>query len=248
MMRTVTAQPDIAAAAALFGDPARVAMLTALLDSPVLTAGELAFAANISPQTASFHLAKLTSAGLVVGARQGRNHMYRLAGPAVASAIESLAAVSPTSVPDPPPTERFHSERMRQLRAARTCYDHLAGIAGVLLHDCLLRRGYLESNGSKEYVLAAKGRGWFSEVGIPAELLRSKSPFARQCMDWSEKRPHLAGRLAAFLLDQFFADRWIARIRDSRAVRITERGVRELERQYGLHLQDGWRLPAGKSL
>lgn len=162
------AQPDIAAAAALFGDPARAAMLTALLDRQELPAGELALAANVSPQTASFHLAKLTSAALLASRRRGRNHVYHLAGPAVAGAIESLAALS-SAVLRPHPSDRFHSERMRQLRAGRTCYDHLAGIAGVVLHDCLFTRGYLEPKGPKEYALTRKGRTWYAEIGGPTD-------------------------------------------------------------------------------
>src|SRR5882757_7762650 len=113
-------EPDIAGTAALFGDPVRAAMLTALLDREPRSAGELALLANVSPQTASFHLAKLTAADLLTGAREGRNQVYRLAGPAVASAIESLAALSPSR-------SGFRSEKMRRLALARTCYDHLAG-------------------------------------------------------------------------------------------------------------------------
>lgn len=211
-------------------------MLTALLDRPMLTAGELALAANISPQTASFHLAKLTSGALLVSARRGRNHVYRLSGPQVAGAIESLAAISLTGLAQPPSEDKFHSERMRQLRAARTCYDHLAGVAGVMLHDCLMARGYLDAKDPKAYALTAEGLRWYAALAGPAELLRSRSPFARPCMDWSERRPHLAGRLGAFLLDRFFRERWIARIRDTRAIRITDRGRREFEAQYGLSL------------
>ena len=231
------ADPDIAAAAALFGDAARAAMLLALLDRPALSAGELAFAANISPQTASFHLTKLTSGSLVICSRQGRNQVYQLANPAVASAIESLAAVSPASVTRHRLHDPFRSERMTQLRAARTCYDHLAGIAGVLLHDSLLKRGYFAVAGPKEYVLSAEGRSWFLSLGGSSELLQRRSPFVRPCLDWSEQKPHLAGRMAAFLLDHFFRNGWIARIRDTRAVRITDKGLREFERQYGLNLK-----------
>ena len=229
----MTAEPDIATAAAPFGDPARAAMLSALLDRPTLSAGELALAANVSPQTASFHLAKLTSGSLLIGSRQGRSQVYRLAGPAVASAIESLAAVSRNGQPHIDP---FRSARMRELRAARTCYDHLAGIAGVLFHDSLFRLGYLEPDGQREYVLTPQGHQWFLELGGTNELLRRRSPFSRRCVDWSEQRSHLAGRLAAFMLDRFFQDGWIARIRDTRAVRITERGQREFERQYCVNL------------
>jgi len=225
--------PDIASAAALFGDPVRAAMLTALLDRPVLSAGQLAFAANVSPQAASFHLSKLTAGSLVIAARQGRRQVYRLAGASVANAIESLAAVSSASGVQQP---HAHSERLRRLRAARTCYDHLAGVAGVLLHDSLLSLEYLEPSDAKTYVLTGQGRKWFSDLGGPAELLRRRSPFARPCLDWSEQQPHLAGRLAAFLLDRFLAEGWIARLRDSRAVRITLRGQREFERHYGLRV------------
>jgi DNA-binding transcriptional ArsR family regulator len=230
-------EPDIAMTAALFGDPARAAMLTALLNRPVLSAGQLAIAANISPQTASFHLAKLTSGSLLICSRRGRNQVYCLAGPAVASAIESLAAVSSASAPQERRSDPFRSERMRQLRLARTCYDHLAGVAGVRLHDSLLTLDYLRADGPKKYVLTAKGRTWFSDLGGTTELLRRRSPFARPCVDWSEQRPHLAGRLAAFLLDWFLKEKWIARIHETRAVRITERGEREFERQYGLNLK-----------
>src|SRR5581483_6560982 len=141
---------DIAATAALFGDPARAAMLTALLDRPVLSAGALALVANVSPQTASFHLAKLTSGSLVIGARQGRQTVYSLADGAVAGAIESLAVISADRHAD-----RFRSERMGELRAARTCYDHLAGVVGVRLHDSLVGLGYLAPDGSRKYALTA---------------------------------------------------------------------------------------------
>jgi DNA-binding transcriptional ArsR family regulator len=239
-MKVVTVQPNIAAAAALFGDTARASMLIALLDRPVLSATELALVANVSQQTATYHLAKLTSAALLHETRSGRSHVYRLAGPAVASAIESLAAVSSAVAPKPRQTNRLHSDRMRQLRAARTCYDHLAGLAGVILHDCLLARGYLEPKDSREYMLTAKGHKWFDQMGGPSHLLNSRSPFARRCLDWSEQRPHLAASLAALLLEKFLAEQWIARIPNTRAVRITDRGLGELERQYGVVLKNSW--------
>ncbi len=233
----MTVEPDIAETAALFGDPVRAAMLTALLDRMALSAGQLAFAANVSPQTASFHLAKLTSAALLIGERQGRNHVYRLAGVAVANAIESLAAISPARKTAPNGQNRFGSERLQQLRTARTCYDHLAGATAVLLHDSLLKSGYLLPASEKEYTLTDKGRDWLRTIGANPAATRSRSPFARPCLDWSERRPHLAGRLGAQLLDLFFNDGWIVRIRNTRAVRITERGLREFERQYGLNLK-----------
>lgn len=231
-------EPDIAGTAALFGDAVRAAMLIALLDKRFLSAGELAFAANVSPQTASFHLAKLTSAELLKGERRGRHQVYRLAGPAVASVIESLAAISPLHKNVRLRAEdRFHSEGTRQLAAARTCYDHLAGRAAVLFHDVLLKSGYLVHATEKEYAITNKGRVWLETLDINSNMHEKRSPFARPCLDWTERRPHLAGRLAAQLLAVFLDRGWIARISDTRAVRITERGFLEFERQYGLNLR-----------
>jgi len=222
-------EPDIPAAAALFSDASRAAMLTALLDRTLLSAGQLAIAANISPQNASFHLAKLTKAALLVSERQGRTRAYRLAGPAVAGALESLAAISTAR-----PVGSEVSSRMSQLRAARSCYDHLAGVAGVALHDAIVKLGYLSPDGSREYHLTSKGHEWVAAIG--GDSARTRSSFARGCLDWTERRPHLAGRLAAHLLECFFKDGWIARIPGTRAVRITQHGLREFERQYGLNL------------
>jgi DNA-binding transcriptional ArsR family regulator len=228
----IDAEPAIAETAALFGDPVRAAMLVALLDKSPQSAGQLAFAANVSPQTASFHLAKLTAAALLTGERQGRHQVYRLARCEVASAIESLAAIVRYGTAP----RRFGSERMRQLRRARTCYDHLAGIAGVLLHDSILRSNYLAPAVDKAYILTANGRDWLQSIGIDPQRERTRAPFARPCLDWSERRPHLAGRMAAHLLDHLFKDGWIVRIRDTRAVRITDRGLRQFERQFGVRL------------
>lgn len=212
-------------------------MLTALLDQSSMSAGQLAFAANVSPQTASFHLARLTSAALLTGERQGRNQVYRLSGAAVASAIESLAAISALRRTVRYADDRFRSERLQQLRMARTCYDHLAGRTAVLLHDSLLKSGCLVQSGGKEYTLTVKGGDWFEALGLNPDLSRTRPPFARSCLDWSERRPHLAGRLGTLLLGMFFKDAWIVKVRDTRAVRITELGFREFERHYGLNLE-----------
>jgi DNA-binding transcriptional ArsR family regulator len=221
-------EPDIAGTAALFGDPARAAMLTALLDQRSRSAGELALLANISPQTASFHLAKLTAAELLAGERKGRNQLYRLASAAVATAIESLAAVSPLCT---------RSERMHGMALARTCYDHLAGWTSVVLHDALLESGRLARKSEKEYSITAAGRDWLSSIGVSLPMPATRSPLARPCLDWSERRPHLAGRVAAQMLSVFFEQGWLVRIRDTRAVRITDRGYREFERHYSVNLR-----------
>lgn len=151
-------------------------------------------------------------------------------------AIESPAAVSTIRATVRIEKDPWRSERMRQLRAARTCYDHLAGVLGVQFHNSLLQLGYLEAREPRDYALTLKGLEWTSSLGLSPDALRTRSPCARGCLDWSERQPHLAGRLAAHLLDRFFKDGWIKRIRDTRAVRITERGVRELETHYGIVL------------
>jgi DNA-binding transcriptional ArsR family regulator len=230
----MAAEPDIATTAALFGDPVRAAFLMALLDRAPLSAGQLAFTANVSPQTASFHLAKLTDAKVLVAERDGRHRVYRLAGVGVASAIESLAAISSRSAVAP---VAGGSERMRELRAARTCYDHLAGRTAVLLHNSLMRSGYLARAGMKEYAVTQKGRIWLTSLGPGLELPTSRSPLVRPCLDWSERTPHLAGRLAARMLESFFEQRWIVRIGDTRAVRITEQGRCGFEKHYGFTVE-----------
>lgn len=210
---------DIAGTAALFGDPVRATMLTALLDREPRSAGELALLANVSAQTASFHLAKLTSCGILSGERHGRNQVYRLTGPAVAGVIESLTALAPCP-------KAARSDALRRLALARTCYDHLAGFVAVVLHDALLNSGYLMHAGEKEYSITTSGRQWLNYIGVNLPVVSKRIRLARPCLDWSERRPHLAGRVAAQLLDSFFEQGWIARIRDTRAVRITDRGYR----------------------
>jgi len=212
--------PDIASTAALFGDPVRAAMLVSLLDARSRPAGELAFVGNISPQTASFHLAKLTEAGLLVVEKRGRHSFYRLSGAPVASAIESLAALAP-----PRQATRFNSEPLREMRAARSCYRHLAGRLGVRVHDALLETGILLQRNSKEYVSTNHGRDALEKLGInlPAEAI------AKPCEDWTERVPHLGGPLAGQLLSQFLQNGWLARIGDSRALRITHAGESAFE-------------------
>jgi DNA-binding transcriptional ArsR family regulator len=222
---------DIAQIAALIGDPVRAAMLAALLDRTPMSAGQLAFSAKVSPQAASFHLAKLTSASLLKVERQGRNKVYTLANSEVASAIESLGAIASSAHVDHTLPRYFQSNRHQELRFARSCYDHLAGIVGVQFHDALFNAGYLMKTGEREYQLTDKSKQWVENLGLDPTM-PTRSPFVRPCLDWSERRPHLAGRLAAQLLNLFLADGWLARIRDTRDLRVTDLGVREFQRQY----------------
>src|SRR5882724_1720174 len=176
---------DVACTAALLGDPVRAAMLTALLDRTPLSAGQLAFAARVSPQAASFHLAKLTSAAILQVERQGRNKVYALASSEVATAIESLAAISPRPKSDPNLPRFFQSERHQNLRFARSCYDHLAGILGVQFHDALFNADYLLKSGEMEYALTDKGEEWIRGLGLDPCAAQTRSPFLRPCLDWS---------------------------------------------------------------
>ncbi|MBF5043424.1 winged helix-turn-helix transcriptional regulator [Aggregicoccus sp. 17bor-14] len=217
---------DLALPAHLIGEPARAHMLTRLLDGAARTAGELAREAGITPQTASAHLAQLLEGGLVQVAAQGRHRYYRLAGPEVARALEALSLLTPAAraaarVPEP-------------LRFARTCYDHLAGKLAVDLVGALERKGHL-AGGEDAYALTAEGERYFAHLGVDLErLARGKRAFARPCLDWSERRPHLAGALGAALAECLFERKWVARAPEGRGVRLTVTGRQGFERDLGL--------------
>lgn len=212
---------DVAAVAAVIGDPSRAAMLEALMAGTALTAGELARAAGVSRSTASEHLARLVSAGLVEVAEQGRHRYHRLSGPEVAQALEALSHIAP---PKPVRTLR-ESSRARSLWFARTCYDHLAGSCGVALHDLLLDGGVLVG-AADGYEVSPSGAWWFADLGVDVEDARARRrSFARPCLDWTERRPHLAGALAAVTTDRLLELGWFARRgSDTRALRLTESG------------------------
>jgi DNA-binding transcriptional ArsR family regulator len=213
--------PDIAGLGALIGDPARANILGALMSGLALTAGELAGEAGITPQTASTHLAKLLDAGLLAMTVQGRHRYYRLAGPEVAGALESLMELASR-------TGRLRARpgpRDPAMRVARVCYDHLAGEMGVRLFDALLGRGLLVA-GADGLALSPDGRAWLDGEGIDvAELERRHRPVCRVCLDWSERRSHLAGSVGAALLDLFLGRRWAVRDSRSRALLFTPAGM-----------------------
>lgn len=218
---------DLAAVGALVGNPSRAAMLDALMTGRALTAGELDTVADVSPATASEHLAKLRDGGLVEVVTQGRHRYHRLASPDVGAALESLSLVAPRK----PVTTLRQSSRARSLSEARTCYDHLAGRCGVLLHDGLLARGWLapEAGGYSVSEAGVEGLlGWGVDVGAARA---SRRRLARPCLDWTERREHLAGALAAaittVLLDG--PEPWfVRRADDHRGLRPTEAGRRHL--------------------
>jgi DNA-binding transcriptional ArsR family regulator len=224
---------DMAAIASLVGDPARANILYALLDGRAFTAGELAYAAHVTPQTASGHLAKLTAARLITLSQQGRHRYYHLAGPHVAGMLESIMAVAAISPPRCRPVKI--EERMRN---ARMCYDHVAGRLGVALTDWLHAHDHVEFSDDGG-ALTAAGEAFLREFGVDIEDARhSRRIFCRPCIDWSERRPHLAGAVGAALASRLFALGWIARVRDGRALLITPSGRRNLEQTFGVRLPD----------
>lgn len=212
---------NIAEIAALVGDPARANMLTALMDGRALTASELAYVAGIVASTASGHLGKLLEANLINVLQQGRHRYYRLASPLVGSMLESLMAVAAI---EGPKRYRPSSCRDEALRAARTCYNHLAGRLGVAIADAMTSQGQLDMGGEAG-LLTATGRDLLQDVGIVVAEERSSSRiFCKPCLDWSERRPHIGGALGVAIADRCFELGWIERLRDSRALRVTRKG------------------------
>ena len=189
------------------GDPTRAALLTVVLDGRAYTSGELARLARVSPATASSHLAQLLDAGMITMAAQGRHRYYRLAGPDIAAALESLAYVSAAK---PVRTLRA-SAAARALQSARSCYDHIAGGLGVAVHDHLARTGGLVVD-TEGVTLTTVGETWFTDMGVDVTRARAtRRPSVRLCLDWTERRYHLAGSLPAALLDTMLADRSVVR-------------------------------------
>lgn len=215
------ADPDIARIAALIGDPARANMLSALMGGRALTASELATEAGITPPTASSHLAKLEQGGLVVPDRQGRHRYFRLSGPEVAAVLEQLMGLA---------SQAGHlrtrpGPKDPDLRLARVCYDHLAGDMGVAFFDSLIRRNFIETDGASVR-LTGHGRAFFESFGLDVDALEGlRRPLCRTCLDWSVRRSHLAGSLAAAVLTRIYELGWARREPGSRIVRFTPRGM-----------------------
>ncbi len=209
MLSSMTGQSrgvDLAAAAALFGDPSRASMLTALADGRALPAGELARHAGVSPATATAHLRRLVEGGLVRVRVQGRHRYHELAGPHIAAVLEALAQVAP----DVPLNSLRQHRDATVMAEARTCYDHLAGRRGVELRDRLLATKALHSTDDRDHVLTAHGERLIATLDIDLDPLRAnRRVFARSCLDWTQRRPHLAGTLPAAITSTFLARGWI---------------------------------------
>lgn len=224
------AAPSLAAVASLIADPARAAMLQALLAGQALTAGELARIAGIAPSTASGHIARLAEGGLVAIHPQGRHRYVHLSGKAAAEALETLLRMTE------PPRSWRHGE---QLRGARTCYDHLAGRLGVALRTALAGRGWI-APAPGGWQATAAGEAGLCAAGIDLAAARARKTFACDCMDWSERTPHLAGGLAAAICALCLDRRWLRRAGTEGLARRTllpsPQGARMLRETFGVDL------------
>jgi DNA-binding transcriptional ArsR family regulator len=228
----IGAHPAVSEVAALVGNPARANILMALMDGRALTATELARAAGVSPQTTSEHLARLREANLLALTKQGRHCYFRLGSPNIARMIESIMVVAA----DGPQRYRPRWNGDDELRTARTCYDHIAGRLGVALTDALTGGGHVELS-EDGGVVTPRGEQLLAEFGLAlADLRCGRRTFCRPCIDWSERRPHLAGALGAALAQRAFELGWIARIRDSRALGISAKGERGFRDLFGVTL------------
>lgn len=219
------AGPNIARLATLLADPVRAQIMWSLMDGRALTAGELAEAGGVSPQTASSHLSKLIDGRLLEVARQGRHRYYRISGPGAAHLIETLSVLA-----EQPSAARIktgpHDARLRE---ARICYDHLAGAMGVKLFGGLRSSGALAGDDSN-IRLTEKGEALFAGFGIDCNALKAaRRPLCRACLDWSERRPHLAGSLGAAVLGRFMQEGWIRRQTGTRALMFSGEGLRRFD-------------------
>jgi DNA-binding transcriptional ArsR family regulator len=218
----------------LLADPARAAMVWALIDGTMRPAGELAFAANVSPQSASAHLAKLVEGGLLLSEAQGRHRYFRLASNEAASLIESLASFGASVRPRAPRHAPLARAMPVQFLRARTCYDHLAGEIAVQILQAMLKARWLTGAGP-DYKPTRLGQERLAALGIDASSEREgRRPLARGCVDLTQRRPHLAGALGADLLDFYAREGWILRTPRSRVVSITPKGNTALTRTFGI--------------
>ncbi len=235
MSTTISALSDEAAGistvAALMGHPTRAAILAALVGGGALPAGTLAQIADVTASTASEHLARLVEGGLLTVVSSGRHRYFRLRDASVAQALEAVSAVSVSA-----PARRRTAGPSPEMRLARSCYDHLAGSLGVGLADALLRQGVLLP-GERAFELTAQGAVRLSALEVDVASARTrKRLFSPTCLDWTERRFHLAGALGAAILQRFMEARWVARRTDDRSLRVTVAGQRVLQREFDLDL------------
>ncbi len=223
-------EPDISLIAGLMGDTTRARMLTALMGGKALTATELALEADITPQTASSHLSQLVEGQLLVVRKQGRHKYFQLQGTDVAELLENLLTLTASRDNN---TVKTGPDDVR-LRQARVCYDHMAGELGVRLYDALVVKQAILDQGS-ETILTEQGKVFFQKIGFDfSNQKRSKRPICKSCLDWSERRNHLAGILGQWILEDTFAKGWATKDLDARSIRFSSKGLKLFTDQYGL--------------
>ncbi|MGS5018228.1 ArsR/SmtB family transcription factor [Paenibacillus sp. JJ1683] len=228
----MSTQSNVAMIASLVSEPSRAAILTALLDGRFHTASELAHMAGIKPQTASFHLAKMTEAQVITVEKQGRHRYYGIQDPEVAQVMESLLSIAP-----PVPIKSFkQASENEAIRLARTCYDHVAGHLGVQIMSFFMQKGIL-SEDQDELHITQQGEIFFADFQINLKNTKQKRrSFSHKCLDWSERRHHLAGALGSALLDRLFELHWVEHLPTTRAIRITAEGKRGFKEVFSIEI------------
>ncbi|MCS0788444.1 winged helix-turn-helix domain-containing protein [Cytobacillus pseudoceanisediminis] len=223
---------NVAKVASLVSEPSRAAILTALLDGRYHTVNELAHMARIKPQTASFHLKKMLDAQVVSAEKQGRHRYYGIMNQEVAQVMESFLSIAPAAE-----IKSFkHASEDKAIRFARTCYDHLAGNLGVEITESLKRKGFIAEE-NDTFSVTEDGIAFFHSMQIDLTSLKKKRrSFSHKCLDWSERRHHLAGALGNAILEKFLEQNWIQRIPKTRAIKITPQGMKGFKENFAIDL------------
>jgi len=228
---TETIEKHFGNVASLIGEKSRAIMLWSLLDGKAYTATELAICADISAQAASNHLSKLLNANLLSVTIQGRHKYYRFANDKIAHTIEMIAGILPMET-----TRQKNNQPVSGIKYARTCYDHIAGKAGVLITNALLQKEIIIYK-KDVYEVSAAGKKWFDAIGIDVDdVQQTKRKFAFPCLDWSERKHHLAGALGSAFLNAIVTNDWIRKIKHSREIIITAGGKKELNKRLNIDL------------
>jgi DNA-binding transcriptional ArsR family regulator len=224
--------PNISYIAKLIAEPTRAIILDCLMNGQALPASELAYMAKVSHPTISSHLSKLVEGNLLVSEQHGRHRYYRLASEEIAEVLEKLGTIAP------PAEVRSlrQSDQQKQVRHARTCYDHLAGSLGVKVTEALLNMEMIALKDA-EFIVTEQGKKWFLQFGINIEEANIKRRiFAKPCLDWSERRYHISGWLGSAIATHFFDQGWITRANENRAVHLTQIGTKALKDQFGIEM------------
>ncbi|MCM3707062.1 MULTISPECIES: ArsR/SmtB family transcription factor [Cytobacillus] len=228
----MTVNSNVAKVASLISEPSRAAILTALLDGRFHTVNELAHMARVKPQTASFHLKKMLDAQVVTAEKQGRHRYYGIMNQEVARVMESFLSIAPAAE-----IKSFkHASEDKAIRSARTCYDHLAGNLGVQITESLTKRGFIAEE-KDTFSVTEDGKAFFHSMQIDLTSLKKKRrSFSHKCLDWSERRHHLAGALGNAILEKLLERNWIQRIPKTRAIKITPSGLKGLKDTFAIDM------------